>query len=79
VEVAVAPKAQPSAVPNVVGLSRAEARSLLVAGGFAVLELFEPPPTATNPAPKSGTVWKQSPPAGSAKPADGVVQISIQP
>jgi len=78
-EVAIAPNAQPSAVPNVVGLSRAEARSLLVAGGYAVLELFEPPPAAAIPAPKSGNVWKQSPPAGSTKPADAVVQISIQP
>ncbi len=79
IEVAATPKAQPTAVPNVVGLSRAEARSLLVAGGFAVLEVFEPAVAGTTPVPKSGNVWKQSPVAGSAKPTDSVVQISIQP
>jgi penicillin-binding protein 1A len=79
IEVATPPKAQPVTVPSVLGLSRAEARSLLVAGGFAVLELFEPAPAGTAPAPKSGNVWRQTPPAGSVKPADGVVQISIQP
>jgi penicillin-binding protein 1A len=79
IEVATAPKAQPVSVPSVVGLSRAEARSLLVAGGFAVLELFEPAPAGTAPPPRSGNVWRQTPPAGSVKPADGVVQISIQP
>ncbi len=79
IEVATAPKVQPIAVPNVVGLGRAEARSLLVAGGFTVLEVFEPAPAGTAPAPKPGNVWKQTPPGASPKPQDGVVQISVQP
>ena len=79
IEVATTPKVQQVTVSNVVGLGRAEARSLLVAGGFAVLEVFEPAPAGTSPTPGSSTVWRQSPVAGAAKPKDGVVQISIQP
>jgi beta-lactam-binding protein with PASTA domain len=66
-------------VPDVVGQQRAEARSLLIAAGFLVLEVFEPRPAGAAPAPAAGTVWRQTPISGSARPADGVVQISIQP
>jgi serine/threonine-protein kinase len=78
-EVATAPSAAATAVPNVLGLTRDEARSQLVTAGFNVLEVLEPAPAGTTPAPASGRVWKQSPSAGSPKPADGVVQINIQP
>jgi penicillin-binding protein 1A len=79
VEVAVAPKATNVTVPNVVGQTRASARSQLIAAGFTVLEVFEPAPAGTTPAPVAGNVWRQTPAAGSPKPADGVVQLSLQP
>jgi penicillin-binding protein 1A len=79
-EVAVAPSiATPVPVPNVVGLSAADARSRLLAGGFNVSQIIEPAPAGTAPAPASGIVWRQTPAPGSAKPQDSVVQISIQP
>lgn len=79
IEIATAPRQTAVPVPNVVGLPRAEARSLLVSQGFTVLEVFEPVPAGVSPTRASGVVWKQTPAAGGAKPADGVVQISIQP
>jgi penicillin-binding protein 1A len=79
IEVAATPKTSNATVPNVVGQSRASARSQLIAAGFTVLELFEPAPAGTTPAPVSGNVWRQTPSAGSRKPADGVVQLSVQP
>lgn len=79
IEIATTPKVENVAVPNVIGLNRAAARSQLVAAGFAVLELFEPAPPGTNPIPATGSVWRQSPAPGSPKPTDGVVQISLQP
>lgn len=79
IEIATAPKPKAVTVPNVVGLTRAEARSQLVSQGFTVLEVFEPAPAGVSPPRTSGAVWKQTPVAGAAKPADGVVQISIQP
>jgi penicillin-binding protein 1A len=78
-EVAIAPSAAVT-VPNVVGLTRDEARSQLVTGGFNVSEVFEPAPAGTTPTPVSGHVWKTAPTAGSPKPTDGsAVQIFIQP
>lgn len=80
IEVATAPAQRaPITVPNVIGLSRADARGRLLSGGFSVLEVFETAPPGTSPAPASGVVWRQAPVADSPKPADGVVQISIQP
>jgi penicillin-binding protein 1A len=78
-EVATAPSANEITIPNVVGLSREAARSQLVTGGFNVEEVFEPAPAGTSPAPQSGFVWRQSPAAGTPKPANGAVRISIQP
>jgi beta-lactam-binding protein with PASTA domain len=78
-EVAIAPSAAGVTVPNVVSLTREAARSQLVTGGFNVEEIFEPAPAGTNPMPQSGHVWRQSPAAGSPKPASEPVRISIQP
>jgi penicillin-binding protein 1A len=77
-EVAVTPTADVT-VPNVVGLTRDEASSQLRTGGFNVTEVFEPAPAGTTPLPVSGHVWRTTPAAGSPKPTDGTVQISIQP
>jgi penicillin-binding protein 1A len=79
IEIAAAPRPKAVTVPSVLGLGRAEARSLLVSQGFTVLEVFEPAPAGTTPAPATNTVWKQSPTPGAPKPNDGVVQLSMQP
>jgi penicillin-binding protein 1A len=80
IEVATAPAQKaPITVPNVTGLTRADARGRLLSGGFSVLEVFDAAPPGTSPTPASGTVWRQAPAPGSPKPTDGVVQISIQP
>jgi penicillin-binding protein 1A len=75
-EVAIAPN-RTATVPNVVGLAVGVAESQLTTGGFSVVRVFQPAPPGTSVA--ANTVWRQTPAAGGARPADGMVQLFIQP
>ncbi|HEX7096516.1 MAG TPA: transglycosylase domain-containing protein [Acidimicrobiales bacterium] len=74
-EVAI-PPTNAATVPDVVGLDAAAAQSQLVTSGFNVLRVMQPAPSGNV---TKGQVWQQTPAAGSPRPADGVVQIYIQP
>lgn len=79
IEVSTGPSKVAATVPNVVGLTRAEARSQLVAAGFNVIEIIGDDTSKPAGATPAGIVWRQTPTAGSARPADRTVRIFIGP
>ena len=82
VEVAVAPDL-PSvlAMPEVVGLSEAEARQVLAAGGLGVEVYIEPffDEEAERFGGEPGAVWRQAPAAGSTVEPGGSAEIWVNP
>ena len=82
VEVAVAPDL-PSVLtmPEVVGLSEAEARQVLAAAGLGVEEYIEPffDEEAERFGGEPGTVWRQAPSAGTTVEPGGFAEIWVNP
>jgi len=74
------PTPSPIVIPNVVGLTQAEAVSQLTADGFAVSVKTqwqcEPPPSCHA---QPGVVWQQSPPGNSYGPPGSTVVLWVNP
>jgi penicillin-binding protein 1A len=78
VEVAVAPPEPTFAqVPDVTGLSEAEARQVLGGEGFNVTEDYQTDPESASPV--AGAVWAQSPGAGEQVELGSVITIKVNP
>ncbi|MEZ5169049.1 MAG: PASTA domain-containing protein [Acidimicrobiales bacterium] len=75
VEVAVAPADEP--VPEVIGLTEAEARQTLSSAGFTFSVDYETNPDSENPTP--GVVWAQDPPGGSSREGVDTVHLKVNP
>jgi serine/threonine-protein kinase len=75
----VATEVPTEAVPDVLGLDGAAARTLLEEAGFEVdvEELPEEPPSAA--AARAGQVWRQSPAAERRLPRGATVELSVNP
>jgi penicillin-binding protein 1A len=75
----VATEVPTAAVPDVLGLDGAAARTLLEEAGFEVdvEDLPEEPPSAA--AARAGQVWRQSPAAARRLPRGATVELSVNP
>jgi len=80
VEIAVLPPdSVTEIVPNVVGLSEAEAKGVLVGLAFAVNTVYQPDPAASDTAPIPGLVWSIDPPAGQSALTGALITIKVNP
>lgn len=75
VEVAAAPIDTP--VPNVIGLTEAEARQTVIGDGFALEVTIEDNPAPGEAGIQPGTVWAQDPTGGTAREGVGTVRIRV--
>jgi penicillin-binding protein 1A len=77
-EVAAAPPALVT-VPDVLGLTEADARTAIAGAGLAVRVRVEAEPPGPGAAERRGRVWRQSPPAGSRVEPGSTVTVTRNP
>jgi len=80
VEVAVLPPPPPAEIiPDVIGLTEAEAKQVLTALAFGVDTVYEVDPAASDTAPSPGIVWAITPTVGQTAPGGTIVTIKVNP